>query len=211
MTQFKAIVMYYVLRMLFASCRFTVTGGDNLRASSGQPLLLCFWHGDYVPMMPLMSGKRSFIISSQSVRGNTIALLVARFGYQSVLIPDKPSRQSLQRLQAVLEGTLAAGTAVDGPMGPYRKVKGGVTWLASALGMSLVPVALHCQSALRLHSRWDKLLIPMPFSKVTIHVGSPMLVPKSLSVAQRRQYSDMIAEQLQALEHSAKQDMKGGL
>ncbi len=205
MMRLKALGMYYLLRLLFASCRFKITGLDRLDAPSGKQPLLCFWHGDYVPLLPLMEDRGGCIISSQSERGNTIAGIAEGFGYQSVLIPDKPSRQSMQQLLQSLQSVSAAGTAVDGPLGPYRKVKGGVIWLAASLGMNLVPVALHCRRAVRLHQRWDHLTLPLPFTTIHIAVGSPMAVPATLSATQRRAIADSISEQLLFLEHGARQ------
>lgn len=210
MIQLKALGMYYLLRMLFASCHFKITGLERLYAMSGKPPLMCFWHGDYVALLLLMEGKGGCIISSQSIRGNTIASMVKRFGYQSVLIPDKPSRQSMHDLLQALQSVSAAGTAVDGPLGPYRQVKGGVVWLAASLGMDLVPVALHCGRMLRFHQRWDHLGIPLPFSTINIQVGMPIKVPAKLSATQRLDIADTISEALLSLEQTAKQDTKEG-
>jgi lysophospholipid acyltransferase (LPLAT)-like uncharacterized protein len=58
----------------------------------------------------------------------------------------------------------------DGPKGPREVVKSGVAHLAILSGAPVMPLAVHPSSYWRLKS-WDQMIIPKPFSKVSIKSG----------------------------------------
>jgi lysophospholipid acyltransferase (LPLAT)-like uncharacterized protein len=59
--------------------------------------------------------------------------------------------------------------ALDGPKGPALIAKPGAEWLANKAKIPLVKIEVKYSHAFRLNS-WDKTLIPLPFSKITILV-----------------------------------------
>ena len=81
--------------------------------------------------------------------------------------------------RAAEAGDALVGMALDGPRGPRRGSKPGSLWLARRLGVPIVPVAVQARRAFRLGS-WDRSLIPFPFSRVEIKLGSPVF-PESMA------------------------------
>jgi lysophospholipid acyltransferase (LPLAT)-like uncharacterized protein len=65
----------------------------------------------------------------------------------------------------------------DGPRGPRHSAKPGVIRLAKATGAPIFPVSYAASRSLRLGS-WDRLMIPLPFARVTVVVGGPLRVPR---------------------------------
>jgi lysophospholipid acyltransferase (LPLAT)-like uncharacterized protein len=67
------------------------------------------------------------------------------------------------------------GITPDGPRGPVCVLKPGVLALARKTGAWIVPVSIAYSRAWRLGT-WDGMLVPMPFSKVTVRYAEPVQV-----------------------------------
>jgi lysophospholipid acyltransferase (LPLAT)-like uncharacterized protein len=110
---------------------------------------------------------------SASRDGELLADAIKRFGYDVV-------RGSSSRLGASailqLSQTLASGRDVvitpDGPRGPAYELGPGVVFLAQKSGAAVVPVNIEYSSCWRLKS-WDQFILPRPFAKVHVIIGSP--------------------------------------
>jgi lysophospholipid acyltransferase (LPLAT)-like uncharacterized protein len=110
---------------------------------------------------------------SASRDGELLADAIKRFGYDVV-------RGSSSRLGASailqLSQTLASGRDVvitpDGPRGPVYELGPGIVFLAQKSGAAVVPVNIEYSSCWRLKS-WDRFILPRPFAKVHVIIGSP--------------------------------------
>src|SRR6185369_6935316 len=65
----------------------------------------------------------------------------------------------------------------DGPRGPCEEAKPGVVHLAKATGAPIFPVSYAASRCIRLGS-WDRMMIPLPFSRVTFAVEEAIRVPR---------------------------------
>jgi len=116
---------------------------------------------------------------SASRDGELLADAIKRFDYDVV-------RGSSSRLGASailqLSQTLASGRDVvitpDGPRGPVYELGPGIVFLAQKSGASVVPVNIEYSSCWRLKS-WDRFILPRPFAKVHVIIGSPLHVELS--------------------------------
>lgn len=145
-----------------------------------ESVLLYFWHGKYVPVLPLLKGYRGCVITSQSKRGNSINTISQQFGFSTHQIPNTPTRQSIQEMVNTANQFHTLGTAADGPLGPPRKVKAGIVWLASQTNSAAIPLSIASNKKWVLSKRWDSMEIPKPFANVTIYFGSAIAVPSHL-------------------------------
>ena len=110
---------------------------------------------------------------SASRDGELLADAIKRFDYDVV-------RGSSSRLGASailqLSQTLASGRDVvitpDGPRGPAYELGPGIVFLAQKSGAPVVPVNIEYSSCWRLKS-WDRFILPRPFAKVHVIIGSP--------------------------------------
>ena len=73
---------------------------------------------------------------------------------------------------------LDLGVTPDGPRGPAGSVKRGVFYLCEKSGGTLVPLGVGASRAKRLSS-WDSFMIPLPFSRVTVVYGEPLVWDES--------------------------------
>jgi lysophospholipid acyltransferase (LPLAT)-like uncharacterized protein len=159
-----------------------VEGRDEFHrlVENGDRYILCFWHGKYVPILPILRGIDGCVITSATRNGDIIAQILSDFGFSCTQIPDRGGHSSLRRMEAALSEVRVAGIAVDGPLGPYHQVKQGVIRLASRLGYHLLPVSVDAHRKCVLKKRWDQMEIPFPFTRVCLVMGDPIEVPASL-------------------------------
>ncbi|NOY87328.1 MAG: hypothetical protein GXP52_08520 [Deltaproteobacteria bacterium] len=202
MIKFKGWMLSWVLRLQRMTWRVHIEGRENLDRlyADEKRFLLCFWHGKYVPIFPLLEGCKACVVSSRSVRGSVIAEIGRNFGYQSTQMPDRPSRDSLRLMREVLSEARAWGIAVDGPLGPRGRVKSGVIRMASALEFDLLPVSLDSRRKMVFNRRWDRMEIPLPFTTVCLVFGEPIKVPPELRFGQVKNLADKLAEAISQLD-----------
>jgi lysophospholipid acyltransferase (LPLAT)-like uncharacterized protein len=201
----KGLMFAWTLRLQRLTWRVCMEGEQQLDRlyNAGNRFLVCFWHGKYVPIFPLLEGYRACIVSSLSVRGSVIAEICANFGYQSAQIPDHHTHDPLKLMGDVLSDAQAVATAVDGPLGPYHRVKYGIIRMASALGYELLPVSVGSRRKIVLRKRWDRMELPLPFTRVCLVFGRPIQVPSELRHRQLRQITGHLSEAMAALDDEA--------
>jgi lysophospholipid acyltransferase (LPLAT)-like uncharacterized protein len=56
----------------------------------------------------------------------------------------------------------------DGPVGPYRRAKPGALIVARESGLPIQPWAVVARPSIRLNGRWDRHIVPLPFSRVRV-------------------------------------------
>ena len=59
----------------------------------------------------------------------------------------------------------------DGPFGPPRVAKPGALIVARESGLPIQPWAVSVRPAIRLTRRWDRQLVPLPFSRIRVFAG----------------------------------------
>jgi lysophospholipid acyltransferase (LPLAT)-like uncharacterized protein len=201
----KGRVLSAVLRFQRLTWRIHIENHEYMKRlyAANKGFLLCFWHGKYVPILPLLEGCEAIVISTQSERGSIIAEICRNFGYQSIQIPDRSRRVSYRLMVEMLAGAAAGGLAVDGPLGPRHRVKIDVIRVASALGFDLLPVSVGSRRKIVCNRRWDRIEIPLPFTKVCLAFGEPIQVPSRLRPGQIRTYMNKLAETIAQLDEKA--------
>ena len=73
----------------------------------------------------------------------------------------------------------------DGPRGPARVVKDGMIHAARSTGLPIIPLAFAAARFKRLRS-WDRMIVPLPFSRALFLYGEPIAVPRDADVEQCR-------------------------
>ncbi len=171
--------------------------------------ILCFWHGKYVPILPLFEGYHANVFTSVSKRGDVIARICRSFGYRCTQIPDHGGEKSLRKMEDALSDSIAAGIAVDGPLGPFHVVKPGVIRLASKLGFYLLPVSVDSRRKTALKNRWDQMELPHLFTTVCLVIGEPVRVPATLDDADTSRWSSRLAQAMESLDARAASLVRG--
>ncbi|AKH99270.1 hypothetical protein IMCC20628_00546 [Hoeflea sp. IMCC20628] len=140
--------------------------------ADGHQVLAVFWHGKYLPLFPLAQGRNAVVITMNSFRGRVIGSISKWFGYRPVLLPTEVKGRGYQALvQQVKDHAGLIALALDGPTGPYHRIRSGALHLSAFHGVALAPVGVASSRKLVLSSRWDKQEAPLPFSRVVVAVG----------------------------------------
>jgi lysophospholipid acyltransferase (LPLAT)-like uncharacterized protein len=164
------------------SWRLEVEGYEELKRmiQNGDRVIVCFWHGKYVPLLPMLRGTDGCVFTCADRSGDIIAEIAGDLGFRCTQIPHHGGHRSLELMEHALSEVNLAGIAVDGPLGPYHQVKHGVIRLASRTGSYLLPISVNARNKWIIQNRWDRMEIPFPFTKIRLVMGKPMAVPASV-------------------------------
>ena len=177
----------------------TVDPGGFLKEMRPWPVVAALWHN----RVSLLSGffprqfhQRTAALASASRDGETAARALAAFGFQVVRgSSSRGGYQALYDLRRKLDEGCSLGLTVDGPRGPRYSVHPGVVLVAEWTGCPVLPVCVNAPHRWELRS-WDRTQIPKPFSRVTLLVGDPLLIPPNLSPEERERQCARVREAL---------------
>lgn len=201
----KGFLSVSLMRLVHKTWRVHIEGRAYLDQyyENGKPCLIGFWHGKYVPVFPVLEGYEACVITSLSTRGSILGEICRSFGYQNAQIPDEPKLDAFKQLLHDLKGVQVCGTALDGPLGPYHQTKPGLIRLSGMLGLDIVPVTVYNRSHLTAFKRWDKLEMPLPFSRLCLIFGEPIPIPSHPKRSELQTLSAHINQELDELQKRA--------
>lgn len=176
----------FALRLLYATVRTEFIGAEGLfdHWNRGERTIVAFWHNRVLMMPKAYRGPGLCIMNSQSRDGEIATRVLARFGIDSVRGSTTRGGAAgfLQLVKAFRRGADLA-VVPDGPRGPRYAAKAGVVHLARLTGAPLFPASYAAARARQLGS-WDRLIIPLPFSRVVFVIGEPLEVPRDAGDAE---------------------------
>ncbi|NJR41760.1 MAG: lysophospholipid acyltransferase family protein [Akkermansiaceae bacterium] len=162
--------------------------GVTLPNSQLPPVIYAMWHNRIFTIPPIWartSGRfrRAAVLTSASKDGTILARAMEVFQLQSVR--GSSSRRAVAALIG-MRRTLKEGIDIcitpDGPRGPKYSFHPGIIKLAESSRAPIVAVHAAYSSAWRLKT-WDMLVIPKPFSKVTVIFDEILVIPSKLDDA----------------------------
>ena len=146
--------------------------------------------------------KLGFLISP-SVDGEIGAMIVRNLGGE--VIRGSSSHTGARALrdyyQALAHEGVSPAITPDGPRGPPWKFKPGAVLLAQLSGRPMIPLSYAASSAWKI--KWDRFIIPKPFSRIVVAVGEPVYVPKGLDAAGLERLQGEMEQRLQGLFRAA--------
>lgn len=183
--------------------RWRIEGTSEARealAAAGSPgVVITCWH-ETLLLMP--SGwiralrhwperqARAAMMVSLSPDGQAIARAVQRLdidvirgssGNRRKAAKDKGGARAIAEACAHLRRGGYVCVTPDGPRGPRRVASPGAVMMARRAGGMVLPYALAIRPAIRLGS-WDRLLVPLPFSRGAIVFADPIACPTQVPV-----------------------------
>ena len=179
----------HLLKLWMGTLRVRFEGGAAVQelVDRDARFILAFWHRRLV-MMPLAypflrrqggEDRGVAILSSDSRDGERSAATWRFFRIHAVrgTASDDGAKALVRMIKAVREGW-DFGITPDGPRGPAQRLKPGVLALARKTGAWIVPVCVSADRRAVLKT-WDRMVLPLPFSTVTVRYGTPVqLAPK---------------------------------
>jgi hypothetical protein len=94
----------------------------------------------------------------------------------------------------------------DGPDGPSHEPKRGVVFIARKTGALIVPAATFTATGFRI-PRWDRYVVPLPFSRISLVLEEPLEVPPEADLEGARV---MLRERLNEVERAAEEMYRAG-
>lgn len=175
----------------------------------GEQVIVAFWH-DRVVMMPIAyRGHKLCIMNSRHRDGEIATRALARWGIRSVRGSATRGGVAgfMQLVNAFRDGYDLA-VVPDGPRGPRHVVKPGVIHLARATGAPIFPVsyAASCRRQLR---SWDRLLIPLPFARITFVAAPALEVPRQTADAEIEAKRLILEARLNEVTRAAEAEVAG--
>jgi hypothetical protein len=197
----------FLLHLAGSTWRQQAEGLDVLDGAlaRGERVLAIFWHGGYVPLFFLFAGRHARILSSRSYRGEVIAAICCRFGYDGGMIPDPAGGTTRDAVRRALGGCRFAALAIDGPLGPFHVIRPGAVRIAADLGFTVLPIAAAADRSWVLDGRWDRMEIPRPFARLSLVCGEPVAIPAGLPEGEVAIWCSRLREGLEAAERRAKE------
>jgi lysophospholipid acyltransferase (LPLAT)-like uncharacterized protein len=115
--------------------------------------------------------------------------MLAALDAGSVALPEPEARAEGARLSLEMARLGREGASLvvspDGPVGPYRRAKPGALIVARESGLVLQPWAVAVRPPVRLGRRWDRQIVPLPFSRIHVEEGEPIAIASRESLRPR--------------------------
>ncbi|MDI6732915.1 MAG: lysophospholipid acyltransferase family protein [Planctomycetota bacterium] len=173
--------------VLFGLCRATrfeeINAGyvRNYIFQKKQNLIFAFWHNRlfymtyFLAMKYVRRGHKVVVFSSYSKDGEIMARLETSLG--AAVVRGSTSKGAIEGLINLYRKTQSGFSPVitpDGPRGPKYEVQDGLLFLAQKTSFPVIPVSYTPTKSYRFNS-WDNFMIPLPFSRVKVIYGEPIV------------------------------------
>ncbi len=205
-------VMVAILRVWSATLRKQTSQLERLDRymADGRQVLAVFWHGKYLPLFPLAKGKHAVVITINSFRGRVIGEICKRFGYRPVLLPADVNAHGFPALVDQVKGHASLiALALDGPSGPFHRIRSGALTLSAVHGVVLAPIGVASSRKIVMRSRWDKQELPLPFSRVAVAVGDRIELHHKLEEGGAMPMEEIVRQAMDAVEGQARELLDG--
>lgn len=152
------------------------------------PVIFALWHNRIFTIPPIWwrtggNNRKTVVLTSASKDGAILSSAMAVFDIGA--IRGSSSRRGVAALIG-MKRSLKEGLDIcitpDGPRGPRYIFHPGVIKLAESSGAPIVPIHAKYSSVWRLKT-WDRLVIPKPFSRITVVFDEFIVVPPKLDEA----------------------------
>ncbi|MFT5500033.1 MAG: lysophospholipid acyltransferase (LPLAT)-like uncharacterized protein [Woeseiaceae bacterium] len=156
---------------------------ERILADTSKIYAPCYWHQQHVLCSKMMltwikRGFRACFIVSASVDGEIPARVARSWGAEVIRgSANQAGALAMRDIQQMMKGGYSIVTTADGSNGPIYEFKSGTVLMARIGNVPMVPMACAAEKAWYLN-RWDKFMIPKPFSRVVLAVGEPIVVPR---------------------------------
>lgn len=202
-----------LVKSFWASYRIVrVHGGDYLddALDRHKVVIPCLWHQHLMVLVPYLLGKRTLgmklgFMISPSVDGEVGAMAAQRLGGH--VVRGSSSYTGARALRdfylAVAKENVSLLITPDGPRGPRYEAKSGALMIAQLAGKPVVPISYAANRVFKFRA-WDRFILPLPFARVVIAVGEPIIVPKVMTPKDLEGMQKRLSDTLRELFESAR-------
>lgn len=153
---------------------------DPARPEYDQHVVFSFWHEYISVVLPRWGHTPLTILTSQHRDGEWVSQTGEALGLRVVRgSTTRGGSSAIRKLKNNCK-TSSLTLTPDGPRGPRRVMALGPVYLASLLGLPIVPLGVGMSDPWRLNT-WDRFAIPRPFSRVRMIFGPKIFIPRKSS------------------------------
>ncbi len=148
----------------------------------GTPRIYIFWHENILIPLYVRGHCHLTMLLSQHRDAEILARVANRMGFDCVR--GSTYRGGAKAIWELWDRSRRQHLTItpDGPRGPRRQMALGPVFLASRLGLPLVPMGFGYDRPWRMNS-WDRFAVPRPFSRARAIIGPPLSIPPNLDRA----------------------------
>ena len=198
------------IRFIWHSGRWDIENDEIPRQliDTGKPFVACFWHGRMLMIPNAWQYQASMkILISQHRDGVFISNTLRHLGVGTIMgSSTRGGRGALVAMVHALKQGEYIGITPDGPTGPRMRVAPGTITAAKLSGAALLPVSYGAKRR-KILATWDRFLLPMPFSKGVIRIGTPILISPDATATEVEAARINLETELIALTHSIDTDL----
>lgn len=168
------------MRTLSYRYAFYESGCDPAQADFQGPAIFLLWH-EYIPFPFYMRPRcKMALLVSQHGDAELLSQAAAFRGFDTVR--GSSTRGGAAAIKQLLSSDSETSLCItpDGPRGPRRKLAPGCVFLASRLGLPLIPLGFGYHRPWRYRRAWDQFAIPKPGSRARAVVGPKIIVPADI-------------------------------
>ncbi len=175
-----AKLLYIYLRIVYftSSWQFVFLDDCNKQKFLSQKgVIFAFWHNRLAFGPKIFTGHKDiYALISPHSDGQLISDIVKQFGFG--VINGSTNKNSVPALRKIISKLHNGSNIVitpDGPRGPIYKINSNINKIAKKYNIKVIPVSCIASRYFLLKS-WDKLMMPLPFGKIMILIGSPLIL-----------------------------------
>ncbi len=148
--------------------------------SQDKQFIVALWHSALIYCLFHFRSYPAAIMVSGSKDGEWVARALELWGQHPVRGSKlKGGLLAIREMTKLLkEEKINAGIVADGSKGPPCIAQKGPIVLARDTGFPLIPVGVSARPAYHFNS-WDRLMLPLPFSRVSVVYGEPFYVEEN--------------------------------
>lgn len=186
--RFAALGIAGVLRTVYATARGVCLQKDiHDRILKGEASLHIgiLWHSQIALPSFFFGGVPRVCLVSRSPDGELLARLVSHLGSRSIRGSSnslsgksKGGGIALRAMLRAIENGYHLVVTPDGPKGPAERIKPGAILIGAMSGRPIIPMGFAASKFFRLKT-WDRTIIPVPFTRIALSYGEPLVVPRT--------------------------------
>lgn len=188
------------LDALFGTMRWSVVDPDPAAPfrARGEGVIYVLWHGRLLPLAYHHRRQQLLTLVSRSADGEYIARALEHWGFGAVRgSSSRGGDRALRELVRHVRAGRSVSVTPDGPRGPREQVKPGALLVAQLTGRPLIPAAAGASRAWWF-GKWDRFMVPKPFSHIRVTYGTPQFVARDGGPAALEEAAALLQEQLGA-------------
>ncbi len=182
--------------MVQKTTKWKVEGLENFINIKDTGAVCIAWHGRAV-MLPVFFKTEYcdlYALVSPHRDGQLIAKLLKNFGIKTIdgSSNENASSAALELMRTLQKDNTSIFIVPDGPRGPRMRLGKSPIYYAHKTGKPIVTMTYSIANSFIIEKAWDKMMIPVPFSKGIFNISEPIYIPQDSSPEQLEEYRKKI-------------------